>query len=57
MVQGALGWIWGRSENTIPIPGLKTVKQMEEAAEAVSYGPLSPVQMRAIDDILKSFKA
>ncbi|MBI5961705.1 MAG: aldo/keto reductase, partial [Chloroflexi bacterium] len=26
LTQGALAWIWGRSEKTIPIPGFKTVQ-------------------------------
>ncbi|KIL40889.1 aldo/keto reductase [Gordoniibacillus kamchatkensis] len=53
LVQGALGWIWGRSGCTIPIPGLKTVKQVEEAAQAMSFGPLAPEQMKEIEGILR----
>ena len=30
LAQGALAWIWGRSRQTIPIPGFKTVAQVEE---------------------------
>jgi aryl-alcohol dehydrogenase-like predicted oxidoreductase len=52
LVQGALGWIWARSPMTLPIPGFKTVKQVEENAGALEYGPLKPSQMRAIDEIL-----
>ncbi|CAM3523086.1 aldo/keto reductase [Marinicrinis lubricantis] len=52
LVQGALGWIWGHSSCTIPIPGLKTVDQVEEAAKAMQIGPLSPEQMKEIDEIL-----
>ncbi|MNP79520.1 Aldo/keto reductase family protein [compost metagenome] len=53
LVQGALAWIWGKSACTIPIPGLKNVKQVEEAAEAISYGPLTPEQMNEIELILR----
>lgn len=53
LVQGALAWIWGESACTIPIPGLKNVKQVEEAAEAISYGPLTPEQMNEIELILR----
>ncbi|WP_206529636.1 aldo/keto reductase [Brevibacillus sp. SYP-B805] len=53
LVQGALAWIWGRSGMTIPIPGLKTVKQVEEAAKAMEFGPLAPEQMQEIDVILR----
>jgi len=52
LVQGCLGWIWARSPVTLPIPGFKTVKQVEENAKALEYGPLKPSQMKAIDEIL-----
>jgi aryl-alcohol dehydrogenase-like predicted oxidoreductase len=52
LVQGAIGWIWAKSPMTIPIPGFKTVKQVEENAKALEYGPLKPSQMKAIDEIL-----
>jgi aryl-alcohol dehydrogenase-like predicted oxidoreductase len=53
LVQGALAWIWGKSGNTIPIPGFKSIKQVEENAKAMDFGPLSPNQMDEIDQILK----
>jgi aryl-alcohol dehydrogenase-like predicted oxidoreductase len=52
LIQGALGWIWARSERTIPIPGFKTVAQVEENVKAMEFGPLSNEQMREIDEIL-----
>jgi aryl-alcohol dehydrogenase-like predicted oxidoreductase len=52
LVQGALGWIWARSERAIPIPGFKTVAQVEENAQAMEFGPLRDEQMRQIDEIL-----
>lgn len=52
LVQGALGWIWARHAYTIPIPGFKTVAQVEENAGALRYGPLSSAQMRQVDEIL-----
>ncbi len=52
LAQGALAWIWGRSKNTIPIPGFKTVKQVEENCGAMQFGPLAPAQMDEIDRIL-----
>jgi aryl-alcohol dehydrogenase-like predicted oxidoreductase len=54
LVQGALAWIWARSGATIPIPGLKTAAQVEEAAGAMALGPLSPQQMKEIDEIMGS---
>ncbi len=52
LVQGALAWLWARSPVTVPIPGFKTVAQVEENVGAVRFGPLTPEQMRRIDEIL-----
>ncbi len=52
LAQGALAWIWGRSPNTVPIPGFRTVAQVEENARAMEFGPLAPDQMAEIDRIL-----
>jgi aryl-alcohol dehydrogenase-like predicted oxidoreductase len=52
LVQGALGWILARSERTIPIPGFKTVAQVEENAGALAHGPLPANRMQEIDALL-----
>lgn len=52
LTQGALGWIWARSPRTVPIPGFKTVAQVEENAGALRLGPLSPAQMAEIATLL-----
>jgi aryl-alcohol dehydrogenase-like predicted oxidoreductase len=52
LAQGALGWLWRRSEKTIPIPGFRTVAQVKENAGAMEYGPLDPGRMREIRDLL-----
>lgn len=52
LAQGALAWNWARSQQTIPIPGFRTVKQVEENAEAMQFGPLTPAQMSQIEGIL-----
>jgi aryl-alcohol dehydrogenase-like predicted oxidoreductase len=52
LVQGALAWIWARSEATIPIPGFKTVAQVEENAKAMELGLLTTEQMKEIDRVL-----
>jgi aryl-alcohol dehydrogenase-like predicted oxidoreductase len=52
LAQGALAWIWGRSEKTIPIPGFKTVEQVEENCKAMEFGLLTAEQMAEIDRIL-----
>ncbi len=51
--QAALGWLWARNEHTIPIPGFKTVAQVEENVGAMAYGKLSAQQMSAIEAILE----
>ncbi|MFN8497658.1 MAG: aldo/keto reductase [Anaerolineae bacterium] len=52
VAQGALAWLWARSSRTIPIPGFRTVKQVEENARAMEFGPLTPAQMREIAQVL-----
>jgi aryl-alcohol dehydrogenase-like predicted oxidoreductase len=52
LAQGALAWLWGRSEHTIPIPGIRTVRQAEENAGAMQFGPLTPSQMAEIEALL-----
>lgn len=51
--QGALAWIWARSERTVPIPGFRTAAQVEENVCALDFGPLTPDQMAQIDQILQ----
>jgi aryl-alcohol dehydrogenase-like predicted oxidoreductase len=53
VAQGALAWNWARSPQTIPIPGFRTVKQVEENTGAMQFGPLTPEQMKEIKTILK----
>jgi len=47
-VQAALGWIWARSPRTVPVPGFRTVEQVDEDAEAMRLGPISEEQMQEI---------
>ena len=52
LAQGALGWLWACSPVTIPIPGFKSVAQVQENAGALQFGPLSETAMREIDRLL-----
>lgn len=52
VAQGALAWNWAHSPLTIPIPGFRTVEQVEENAAALEFGPLTQEQMRSISHIL-----
>ncbi len=51
LAQAAIGWLWAISDATIPIPGFKTLKQVEENIAACELGPLSLDQVRRIDEI------
>lgn len=52
LAQGALAWLWARSPRTIPIPGFRTVKQVEENARAMEFGPLTKEQFLEIEKLL-----
>jgi aryl-alcohol dehydrogenase-like predicted oxidoreductase len=52
VVQGALGWLLAHGQRTIPIPGFKTVAQVEENAAALQFGPLKQQQMAEIEKLL-----
>jgi aryl-alcohol dehydrogenase-like predicted oxidoreductase len=53
LAQGALAWSWARSGQTIPIPGFRTVAQVEDNAAALRFGPLRPAQMAEIQRLLE----
>jgi aryl-alcohol dehydrogenase-like predicted oxidoreductase len=52
LAQGALAWLWARSPHTLPIPGVRTIAQVEENAGAMRFGPLSSAQMQQIEALL-----
>lgn len=54
LAQGALAWLWARSENTIPIPGFKTIEQVEENVKAMQYGPLTRSQVEEISALIRA---
>ncbi|MGW3350200.1 aldo/keto reductase [Nonomuraea rubra] len=53
LAQGALGWLLGRSERTVPIPGIRTVAQAEENAGALRHGALSASELAQIGELLQ----
>ena len=53
LAQGALAWLWGRSEHNLPIPGFRTVAQVEENCGALAHGALTETQMREIESVLE----
>ncbi|MCE7946797.1 MAG: aldo/keto reductase [Chloroflexi bacterium CFX4] len=53
LAQGALAWLWARSSKNLPIPGFRTVAQVEENCGALAFGALNADQMRQIEEILQ----
>jgi aryl-alcohol dehydrogenase-like predicted oxidoreductase len=56
LAQGALGWLWARSGRTVPIPGCRTVAQVEENAGALAYGPLTAAQLAEVERLLADLR-
>ncbi len=52
LAQGALCWLLARSSRTVPIPGIRTVRQAEQNAAALRLGPLPPAEMAEITRLL-----
>lgn len=53
LAQGALAWIWARSPRTIPIPGCRTVAQVEENVGSMRYGPLTSDELATVEAVLR----
>lgn len=56
LAQGALGWIWARSDRAVPIPGCRTVVQVEENAAALHRGPLPADQFAEVERQLAALR-
>lgn len=52
MPQGALAWVLGASERTIPIPGFTSTAQIRDNVEAVRQGRLSADTMARLREIV-----
>ncbi|MFH8533883.1 aldo/keto reductase [Streptomyces tendae] len=52
LAQGALAWLWARSPRSVPIPGCRSVAQIEENAGTLNHGPLSEDDMKEIESLL-----
>ena len=53
LTQGAIGWLWARSKQLIPIPGFRTVQQVEENAGALRWGAIAAEQIAAAKEGLE----
>lgn len=56
LAQGALAWILARHPHAVPIPGFRTVWQVEQNAGVLSQGPLDRKQMQQIEHLLQAVK-
>jgi len=52
LAQGALAWIWGRSDRTLPVPGFRTPEQVRDLVGALEKGPLTPDQMQEVERLI-----
>jgi aryl-alcohol dehydrogenase-like predicted oxidoreductase len=52
MAQGALAYIWALDERMIPIPGFKSVEQVQQNAGAMGLGALSEDEVRNVQAIV-----
>ncbi|MFI5916076.1 aldo/keto reductase [Dactylosporangium sp. NPDC051541] len=52
LAQGALAWLWAYDARTVPIPGGRTVAQVEENAGALAHGPLTPAELADVERLL-----
>ena len=48
MAQGALGYIWALDPRMVPIPGFRSVEQVQQNAAAIEYGPLEPDEVQQL---------
>lgn len=53
LAQGAIGWLWARSGATLPIPGFRTVAQVEDLAAALQKGALPASVMEEIETVIQ----
>ena len=53
LAQGALAWLWARSSRTLPIPGFRSVSQVEENAGALAKEPLPADVMAEIERVVR----
>jgi aryl-alcohol dehydrogenase-like predicted oxidoreductase len=52
VAQGAIAWLWARSDKNIPIPGFRNLQQVKDNCGALEKGPLKPEQMAEIETLL-----
>jgi aryl-alcohol dehydrogenase-like predicted oxidoreductase len=52
LVEGALAYILGKADNTVPIPGFRTPEQVSDLVAVLQSGPMSESDIAAIEALL-----
>lgn len=53
LLQGALAWLWARSEVLVPIPGFRNESQVAEIVGALDHGPLGAAEFAEVEKRLR----
>ncbi|MEL7274739.1 MAG: aldo/keto reductase [Pseudomonadota bacterium] len=53
LAQGALAWLWAKGSHNIPVPGARTVDQIEGLVGALAHGPLTAAEMEQIERLIQ----
>lgn len=56
MAQGALAYIWALDDRMVPIPGFKSMQQVQENAGAMQFGPLTEAQVKEIQTVTRQYE-
>jgi aryl-alcohol dehydrogenase-like predicted oxidoreductase len=52
LAQGALAWIWARSDRAVPLPGFRTVAHVRDSAGVLDHGALSADEFDRVERAL-----
>lgn len=53
LAQGAICWLWAKGDMNLPVPGARTVEQIEGLAGALSFGALPDAVMDQIEALIE----
>lgn len=53
MTQGALAWILARGPQAVPVPGFRTVEQIEDLCGVLLQGPLEPEALAGVESAIE----
>jgi aryl-alcohol dehydrogenase-like predicted oxidoreductase len=53
MAQGALAWLWAQDARAVPLPGFRTVAQVEDHLGALQKGAFDPETFAAIEQAIQ----